>query len=633
MTTAPAQLEVGGPARHERRGRRIVEALGVVIIVLQGLPFPPVFPWASLDLGWNLAIHSFFRTGAQWGVDVVFPAGPLGFLLTPLYHSNTFGAAMAISFAIALVVGLSCVSLARQWGLTTTQLGLWLVALTVMLAGEGLFMAAPALLLADGLDPEDHGRVARARSAALAAACAAVGLVKFNYLVTTAALVGVVSIDRALHRRWPWQALVYLVTLSAVWLGSGQAVSSAGPYLRWSMELARGYEEMSAGQSSREFAPLLAAFLLASAGVLVAVVFGVLRERRWRGVPLIAGFLGLMFVWFKHGFVRADNTHVGYAFTGIWLIGLVGLPWVARRGGLGRGLAVAGLATLGLGVLPPRPVGAPWARVYSSLAMVSRGPSGELRESTRRFEDATQREIPIPPVTGTTDCYTARNLAVLAHGLPYRNRPVLQSYSAYTPALSELNAAFLRSEHAPDNLLLSLDPIDERFPLQEDAASWPEVFARYEPVRHTTPSPFLWVRRRAAPRKWSLTLLAKQSAAPGELVAAPSATGGPVWVTINALETPTRRAKALVFVATPVRITTRAADGTTDSHRCIVAAARGGFVLSPYVAETADLLAMYNADNAYARLVARSNVVSLTLDAPPDEVRGFEIVFHRLTIE
>ena len=45
--------------------------------------------------------------------------------------------------------------------------------------------------------------------------------------------------------------------------------------------------------------------------------------------------------------------------------------------------------------------------------------------------------------------YSGKAGVLLAHRLPYRPRPVMQSYQVYTPELAGVIAAFLRSERAP----------------------------------------------------------------------------------------------------------------------------------------------------------------------------------------
>ena len=57
---------------------------------------------------------------------------------------------------------------------------------------------------------------------------------------------------------------------------------------------------------------------------------------------------------------------------------------------------------------------------------------------------------------------------------------MIQSYAAFTPELADLNAAYLRSSHAPDNVFFECAPIDDHYPSLDDGLSWPVLLTRYD---------------------------------------------------------------------------------------------------------------------------------------------------------
>src|SRR5262249_45675042 len=82
----------------------------------------------------------------------------------------------------------------------------------------------------------------------------------------------------------------------------------------------------------------------------------------------------------------------------------------------------------------------------------------------------------------SVDLISSVQSALFVNDLNYRQRPVFQSYSTYTPELLEANARALASAAGPDFLVVRLEPIDERFPMLEDTRAWQEVLYRYRPV-------------------------------------------------------------------------------------------------------------------------------------------------------
>ena len=80
------------------------------------------------------------------------------------------------------------------------------------------------------------------------------------------------------------------------------------------------------------------------------------------------------------------------------------------------------------------------------------------------------------------DVFNYRQGVALLNDLNYRPRPVIQSYSAYTPDLLRANLEFYRSPSRPSYVLFSLETIDMRFPTLDDALLLPYILANYQPV-------------------------------------------------------------------------------------------------------------------------------------------------------
>src|SRR5262249_30844741 len=81
---------------------------------------------------------------------------------------------------------------------------------------------------------------------------------------------------------------------------------------------------------------------------------------------------------------------------------------------------------------------------------------------------------------GTVDVIPTELDMIEANHWRWQPRPVIQSYSAYTPALDQRTAAHLSSPQSADHIILQWDEIDGRHPLLDDAASWRALFDRYD---------------------------------------------------------------------------------------------------------------------------------------------------------
>ena len=78
------------------------------------------------------------------------------------------------------------------------------------------------------------------------------------------------------------------------------------------------------------------------------------------------------------------------------------------------------------------------------------------------------QQFPLPPSIGSVEVYPWDVWLPLIHDLPYRPRPVFQSYAAFTTKLSEMNARHLISAK-PETLLFQVKTIDGRLPTVDDA--------------------------------------------------------------------------------------------------------------------------------------------------------------------
>jgi hypothetical protein len=204
-----------------------------------------------------------------------------------------------------------------------------------------------------------------------------------------------------------------------------------------------------------------------------------------------------------------------------------------------------------------------------------------LRAGYEAYLAELRNSTPLPPMQGSVDTYPGSAGALLAWGFDYHPRPVMQSLVAYTPELAELNAAFLRSERAPANILFQLAPIDDHFPSLEDGRSWPELLTRYD-VREVQWS-FLLLKRSVAPRPWRLEPLADLPLRLGEPVPVPAITNGPIWATFEINKTLLGTIASALYKPPSLWLTVFAHDGGQLRCRLVPGMASGGFLLSPVV--------------------------------------------------
>jgi hypothetical protein len=467
-------------------------SLGVygIALAVWYAPWSPQIPSALLDSGWKLGLCVGLDRGMAFGRDLVFTYGPYSCLTTRQYWPPLYLASLAFEGALALL----CAGLTLQAARAVTERYVGLCALFVLgITTDTLAMALPIVFVWHALRSPKRG-------AATWLAILAMGplaLAKFVLLPLCLAAVICAALLRGRIRFLWLDILVLAAAVIGAWLLAGQPLAGIADYLRNAWEVASGYPQAmqwpgagSAASSVATLAQLAVAALALALGILVlwqprAAGTGMLAHLAWLG---FVGFVLLLSV--RLGATRGEYLHLGIATAAIAALAALSLAWASRRRVfLAAVLAVSLVATFAFQVVRYQGKGGGLlaerldSTVPGLIDIVSgHDPRRRLDERLALARREIERDAALDSlVQGSYDVLGQDQFLILALGeenwLP---RPVLQGYSAYTPALAQLNARHLAGAAAPRFLVAPLQTIDGRFPMMDDAAIWPQVAARYE---------------------------------------------------------------------------------------------------------------------------------------------------------
>jgi hypothetical protein len=358
--------------------------------------------------------------------------------------------------------------------------------------------------------------------------------------------------------------------------------------------------------------------------VALCALIGQVAWARYRflgALPLV-GLGIILFIVFKLGYVRNDRHEITSA-TALVLVSLVCLavawPGRKRAAGVASCLLVASTLFASSVFNCWLPGNGLWKQVagtfsiYNLLAPVAGPYTGYLRSDYEKNLANERKAHPLPPFEGNADLYSYEQTILFAHTLPYQPRPVIQSYSAYTPGLAAMNAAHLRTTRAASHILFAIQPLDNRFPSLDDGCSWPELLTLYD-IKGASydGETFLLLSRSAVPREYRLTSLQDTSARFGAPVTLPAATNGPVWVEIELKKSLAGTVIATFYKPPVVMLTVSLQDHTQRRFRLVPGMAGGGFLLSPLIADTRSFAALASTGR---QKLAGLEAVSMTISA------------------
>lgn len=504
--------------------RALIRGIGAFAVLVMSWPAMLSNPTTGSDMSWVLAIAEAHAHGVRWGRDLVFPYGPLGFLVTgSATHGGQFAGAIAYRVGLIALLYASSAEVARRSSRgvlgASMVIGLAVVIGATNAPAELLIAAAFARLFVarDRIravvavhGPHGDIRSVAWRSFVEASVLVGLGLVtKFSVgvalvVLAVAHLIATQLLDRGRRRAGSLivevavAAVLMLVALVGWWLASGQRIGDLSEYVRRSWALSAGYvQSMWLDNHADRFGYLIAILALL---VLAGVV------RRWvrhSALPLGRGWVEAVVlvptvaVVFRASFTRLDAGHT-FVFTGI--TGLLCVPYLAASLrppewsvealvlGTAAVVAVAQMGQSVSAVLDP----APRVReVLSSAERVvwPRTRSELLRSASSNFPEAADVAALLDTISGDAGMRPSVAVVPIETSMIWRFQlrwaqpPVLQRYSAYAPGLDALDGAFYRSDRAPSFILYQAGrSIDGRLVAAEAPRSLLELTCHYRPV-------------------------------------------------------------------------------------------------------------------------------------------------------
>jgi hypothetical protein len=469
------------------RGGWFVRAILFCYVLLVACPIRYWPLESGTDPTWRFALNYAHAAG----IETVFTSGPLGYLIFPQHIGNNLVQALAFQAGLWLVLAALFADIFFRAGFRVRNLALFsfsfcLAAPVFWYNAFGLdnLMLAGALLLIVTF----HFRGSWPR---YVAALALIGLLPL--FTPAAAVTGVAAlagflVERAMRTG---RRVIPLAALKAVAL----AAMAAGGFLcllpsvaailrswRSSVEIVAGYTgAMSKVGSIWEFA------LALEVTAMVSALLWVYAHRSFREARFYAFFLAIpLWLSFKHGFVRQD-AHTIYFFCFVALC----LALVSLTIDLGRNNAVRVLPlVLLISFILAYRFGKPETILQATGVQAARNVWGALHydrlkqqldasitgfPERDRIEPELLNQIGDSPVASLSKSYT--NLAAARTSLTVY--PVVQRYSAYTPYLDGLNAAWIRDK-GPRFLVFDGSAIDGRDAWAETPAMWLEIYRWYD---------------------------------------------------------------------------------------------------------------------------------------------------------
>jgi hypothetical protein len=573
--------------------------LGLIVGWFFLIPFNPDMPGVGLDSSWAYALNEAVSRGYVFGRDLIYTFGPYVSVYTHMYGPTTDTMMMLASSLFA--TGL-CIAL----GLAIPRRRLFLAVffpflLAISFLRDPIFFLYPFVLFLAicRISLPEHSPFSLSASPMVlfgiglsTIAASLIPLVKGSFAGTTASLCGLGFIVLCFNhiRKGVIFAVIFVVGMSAAWVLAGQPLSQLPYYFIAQWPIITGYSN-----AMSQHGPLWAAavYLSTAALLLVAFYMAFVRYSGNSGRAALLGMALTLWVAFKAGFTRQD-VHV-FVAVGTLLFVTYCVCFYANLKIAALISVAAAIASVSIAnSIFPSDIGFLQRRLRFALQSTEEGIRARIMSKDvlpRKFDDANLKiksSVPLANVHGTVDLYPTELSAIFANGLQWSGRPIMQSYVEYSPALNAQNVAHLRSNRAPQTVFFTLSAIDNRLPSFDDSGSLLELLSAYKIVDYHPP--YIQMEKYSTSSMAGLIASATRTLHAKFQQEIDIGSTDPVWVRLNVEPNRLGQLVASAFKLPRLGITLFLDDGRVINHRFIATIGQTGFILSPYLSNTEDII-------------------------------------------
>lgn len=615
--TKPEPTNADPAGRDEPGVLRILTAIACLISFI-ALFFPPAVIGDTYEWSWALGIEYLARHHFREGVDWIFTYGPLGGLSTGIYMPGFF---MPIVIWHILLTSATVYCLYRFSRRIERP---WLRIAFILLASIPANVSKDAwfdeLLLLVGLNALLEDAPGPLDVVFLAVIASALLLTKLT-LAAPALLIAFLlqyKMARPGGKVNPvlWSPILWMTVVTAgMWLALGQRAGDFPAFVRSSLAESTGYNAaLSYDGPLHELIPGLLAF---AALMFCCLTIWRRQDRQPARIDVALFAAAMLFVVWKHGFLRHDGPHITIFFCIALLLCGVMIP-AFRPSGRARALAIAAIAVAAVVSLPPlllariAPFGQPHHRLSGIKPWVAAELHGmvdhprdvletlltpgaiERRDRQAYATVAASSALPgLRVIIGnaSVDVFSQRIGVAIVNGLNYQPRLALQAYNANDRLLTTADAAHYAGSDAPAFILLQLATTDDHILTLDDGPAFDQILARYRIV--DSEGGFLLLRRETTanngPAFGPPTIVDTDLNA---WVSAPSNDSTYTYATIHLRHTPIYALRSFLFKPPTIYVALRFADGSKQIKRIVPPGIDDGFLLSPYVSSNDDFAAL-----------------------------------------
>lgn len=572
------------------------------------VPFSALMPDTGLDPSWRYAMNQALAQGINFGKDIIFTFGPYASIYTKVYHPFVYNQMIAGGLFIAITYWLAF------HGLLKNAKPQWIIALLISSASGFVFFidillfsypVIVALVFFQAINKKaDINKITLSYFLILFSTFGLLPLIKGNILIITQSISLLCTIYALTEYKKNIACIALFMPITSTilfWLIINQSFNDLFYYFLNMKFIISGYTE--AMSTSGKGLEIIFSFI----GIIVFSysIFSCKEKEIKSRLFLFGVFFIFLFVSFKGSFVRHDG-HATQMANAMLLASILLNFIISSRLSLLNFVFSVFLSQYILSHY----IDISAHNLLNNFKSTYTWNWKASEELDKEYEQALlnlKKQADFPILKGTTDIYENDISYLLASGNQWNPRPVLQSYSAYTAYLAEINKQHLLKNNVPDNIIFKLQAIDGRIPAIEDGASWPVLLANYQPTLFK--NDYLFLQKKPI-TEFSEPVTLKQSTYHlGDTINLPE-TQQAVFVELKIKPSIIGRIANLLYKPSRLSISIQLKNGEIKKYRLIANMSESGFLISPFIEDSAEYALLYSDKNYLNAKAVKSFTVS-----------------------
>lgn len=574
------------------------------ILMLLIIPINPYLPFYGLDPSWKFAMNYAFLHDFQFGKDIYFTFGPLSDFWFPtyFYSESTYKIAIFLSFFLSFIIFLSLVFITKNTNLLVKIISFLAIIIGLKVGDTFLWYIIPILFVQIVFLENVNKKLCFVLSIVLVFFLSFSVLIKFSHFPTAILAVLIIDIYFYIKNRTkiPLFTLLFFVFMIILFVISGQNITNFIAYFIGSFNTLSGYSESMQIFSSNK---MIYIFLILNVLMLIILFKTIIIMNNIKTYIFLLISALILFMAFKNGFVRHDG-HAVAAYSGLsFVFGLLLIYFSQTSIHKFKLYLISILCLISVGtsyMVKIHYMSDNSDRKFGKVLftdiieikknfleisnLLNKSRIEQLNSNYKFSVENIKKQIDLTDIKGSVDIYPWDQSFVIAHGLDYKPRPLLQSYSVYTPYLIEKNIEFLKSNRAPDNILFTIKEIDNRAPFMMEGASWLEIMKRYDVVDFK--GEFLVLNKSTEQKDYSLEEFESINVKFGDEIEVPNEKQ--IYVNIDIQKSFFGKIINTLFKTPILWIELTFENGSKEKYRIIPGIASSGFILSPSIKSIGD---------------------------------------------